>query len=224
MKRGFDILVALALLLLTAPLFVFAWAGIKLSSPGPVFYHAKRIGLHNQPFSMLKFRTMHVHSGGAVISALNDIRVFRFGSLLRKLKIDELPQFVNVLTGQMSIVGPRPEDPLIVQKAYNSWMLETLDIRPGITSPGTIFYYAVGEHLVDPDDPEGSYLAAIMPLKLAVDRGYIERATLISDISTIFRTVAAIFGTAIGKPLRPSKSDMVAAKNWVPMQDFENVL
>jgi len=224
MKRGFDISVAVALLVLTAPFFLFAWIGIKLSSPGPVLYHAKRIGLHGVPFSMLKFRTMHVHSGGALISAKNDVRIFRFGALLRQLKIDELPQFLNVLAGQMAIVGPRPEAPEIVKNAYSSWMRETLDIRPGITSPGTVFYYAVGEHLVDADDPEGSYISGIMPLKLAVDRGYMERATLLSDITTILRTVAAITGNAIGKPVPVSRRDIAAAQNWVPQRDFEKLL
>ena len=224
MKRGFDILVAVVLLVLTAPFFLFAWIGIKLSSPGPVLFHAKRIGLHGVPFSMLKFRTMHVHSGGALISAKNDIRIFRFGTLLRKLKIDELPQFLNVLSGQMSIVGPRPEDPEIVKHAYNRWMLETLDIRPGITSPGTVFYYVVGEQLVDAEDPEGSYISGIMPLKLAVDRAYIERATLLRDILTIFSTVAAILGHAIGKPVPVSRRDIDAAQNWIPPQDFEKLL
>jgi len=223
-KRGFDISVAVALLVLTTPLFLFAWIGIKLSSPGPVLYHAKRIGLHGAPFSMLKFRTMHTHGGGAVISAKNDIRIFKFGALLRRLKIDELPQFFNVLIGQMAMVGPRPEDPEIVKKAYNSWMRETLDIRPGITSPGTLFYFAVGEQLIDADNPEGSYISGIMPLKLALDRAYIDRATLLSDIATIFRTVAVIIGIAIGKPIPVSPRDIEAAQNWVPQQAFEKLL
>ena len=221
MKRGFDIIISLMLLTLTLPLFVLAAVGIKMASSGPVFYPALRVGFMGQEFSMLKFRSMHVSNKGAVITAKNDARIFMFGSLLRGLKIDELPQFINVLKGDMSIVGPRPEDPLIVKEAYEPWMMETLNIRPGITSPGAIFYYAKGEKLIDPDRPEASYITHILQPKLAIERAYIERATVLSDLFTIFHTAAAILGEAVGKPINPSMRDIKAAEQWVPQSAFD---
>ena len=221
MKRAFDITVSLVMLALTLPFFVFAALGIKLSSSGPVFFPASRIGLKGEMFAMLKFRSMHVSNEGAVITSRNDNRIFRFGSLLRSLKIDELPQFINVLKDDMSIVGPRPEDPKIVKEAYEPWMMNTLDVRPGITSPGAIFYYAKGEKLIDQATPEASYIARILPPKLAIERAYIARATLLSDLIIIIHTAAAILGEAMGRPVSPSLRDIKAAEQWVSQSAFD---
>jgi lipopolysaccharide/colanic/teichoic acid biosynthesis glycosyltransferase len=220
MKRAIDVFVSCATLLVTSPLFLLAAIGVRLSSAGPVFYCATRAGLGGLPFTMLKFRTMHVSQGGALISAKQDARIFRFGNQLRRLKIDELPQFINVLRGEMSVVGPRPEDPTIVENAYTPWMLETLSVRPGITSPGAVFYYCCGESLIDPSEPEASYVQRVLPAKLAIERAYIERATVLSDIACIFRTVAAIVGVAMGSSMRPPDRDIRAALKWVPQSAF----
>ena len=216
MKRAVDIFVSIATLIVASPLFLFASLGILLSSPGPIFYHAKRVGLGGVPFKMFKFRTMDAAANGPVISAIQDPRIFRFGSLLRKLKIDELPQFINVLCGDMSVVGPRPEDPRIVDHAYTPWMLATLSVRPGVTSPGALYFYSCSDALIDPEEPEDSYVQRVLPAKLAIERAYIDRATVLSDIAYMFRTAAAIVGTPVGLSVRPPQQDICAALKWVP--------
>ncbi|QFU10082.1 UDP-glucose:undecaprenyl-phosphate glucose-1-phosphate transferase [Rhodobacteraceae bacterium THAF1] len=165
---------------------------------------------------MLKFRTMHISEGGSVITAYRDPRVFELGRFLRAAKVDELPQFLNVLLGDMAVVGPRPEDPKIVSKAYTDWMRETLDVRPGITSPGALFYYSYGEDLVSAADAEGSYIRELLPPKLAIERAYLERATLVSDIGVILRTLFAIVGMMIGKTVPPVDQDIDRAERWWP--------
>ena len=129
---------------------------------------------------MFKFRSMHVSDGGSVITASQDKRVFTFGKFMRLMKIDELPQFINVLIGEMSVVGPRPEAKKIVESAYTNWVLETLQVKPDITSPGAIFYYAKGEKLISDLEPEKSYLNSILVPKLAIERSYIDRANFCS--------------------------------------------
>ncbi len=213
-KRVFDIVTSLSALILFLPLFVLCMVGIVLSSRGPLIYRAQRAGLNGKPFEMYKFRSMHTSISGARITSLQDRRVFWFGSIMRKLKFDELPQFVNVLLGQMSIVGPRPEDIEIVRQHYKPWMLETLNVKPGITSPGSILYYAEGERLVDPLQPEASYVANLLPKKLSVDRAYLERANALSDIVCMFHTFVSVIGIFLGRPVMPLAQDLAAARKW----------
>lgn len=220
MKRLFDIVISLVVLVAVSPLLLISAAAIRLTSPGPILYRAIRVGRNGEHFEMLKFRSMHVSSGGAVITSSGDARIFPVGRLLRRSKLDELPQFINVLEGRMSIVGPRPEDPKIVDQFYTPWMRETLKVRPGITSPGAIFYYACGEKMIDDGDPERSYVENFLPPKLAVERAYLDRATLGSDVVVVLRTAAAILGDAIGRPVFPSTHDLSAATAWVPASAF----
>lgn len=214
-KRLVDIVIALLVLIVTSPFFLLAAIGTLVSSPGPVFYPAARIGKGGNPFIMFKFRTMHVNNGGSAITSANDPRIFWYGSLLRNLKIDELPQFFNVLIGNMSIVGPRPEDPRIVRDHYTDWMMETLSVRPGITSPGALYYYAYGESLVDDTDPEGSYVRNLLPSKLAIDKAYIQRASVFSDFFELIKTIIAIIGKIVGFKIGPAHKDILTAKVWV---------
>lgn len=220
-KRAFDILISLFVLAITAPLMVFAALGIRVASPGPVFYHATRGGLHGVPFRMLKLRTMHVGADreGSITSP-NDQRVFVFGSLLRALKIDELPQFINILRGDMSVVGPRPEDKRIIDTYYCSWMRKTLEVLPGVTSPGAIFGYAFGDRILDEADPEGSYVSRMLAPKLALELAYIERANFWSDLDCIYLTVKAVIWNALGRQVEPRRRDMQNAYNWVPPDSF----
>ena len=214
-KRLFDILFALAILLLSFPVLLLAALGIKLLSSGPVFYRAKRVGQNMQVFDMLKFRSMHVGSDkGSAITGPSDSRIFPFGALLRKTKIDELPQFLNVLKGDMSIVGPRPEDPGIVEKSYLPWMKETLDVQPGITSPGAIYYYAYGLELLSDDDIEGSYVDRLLKPKLALERAYLDRAGFWSDLYYVILTFFAVIANALGRRIPPASADMKAAEKW----------
>lgn len=216
-KRAFDILVALSALITLSPFLLFALVGIKIASPGPVFYKAKRVGRGGQLFHMIKFRTMHVGADAAsAITAPGDKRVFGFGSLLRTIKIDELPQFWNVLKGDMSLVGPRPEDPKIVQRDYTAWMRETLRVRPGITGPGSVYGYIFGDTLLVESDPEGSYAEKLLPPKLALERAYIDRANPLGDLFYILLTCWAIVAHIFGSDVRLPSSDLVAARQWAP--------
>lgn len=220
MKRALDILIALVALVVSAPFVLAGAIAVRLSSPGPVLYRARRAGRDGAVFEMLKLRTMHDAASGAAITAGNDPRVFPAGSVLRRLKIDELPQFVNVLRGDMAIVGPRPEDPRIVDRHYTSWMHETLAVRPGITSPGALFYYAQGEALIDPADPEGSYATRLLAPKLAIERAYLDRATPLSDIAVMIRTVFAVLGHIAGRGIGAPARDRRAAERWCPAASF----
>ncbi len=214
-KRLFDILFAVTVLVLASPFLLLAAIGVKIMSPGPVFYRAKRVGKDMRVFDMLKFRSMHVGSDkGSAITGRSDSRVFPLGALLRKTKIDELPQFLNVLKGDMSIVGPRPEDPGIVENSYLPWMKETLSVPPGITSPGAIYYYAYGLELLSDEDIEGSYVDRLLAPKLALDRAYLDRANFRSDLYYAILTFLAVVANAIGRRVPPAEIDMKAAEKW----------
>ena len=216
MKRGADIVLAAVLLLLMSPVLALAAIGVRLSSKGPIYFRALRVGRGGVPFEMLKLRSMHVHAGGPVITSHADSRIFAFGAFLRKSKIDELPQFYNVLKGELSVVGPRPEDPRIVTEHYTDWMMETLEVRPGITSPGAVYYYLLGERMVDPAEPELSYVERLLPAKLAIDRAYLDRATFASDLNVVGLTALAVLGRPFGVHIKPDARDLAAAKRWAP--------
>ncbi len=205
MKRIFDITVSFSALALLSPLFLLSAAGIKLTSPGPVFFRARRAGKGNIPFLMYKFRTMHVRQprNASKITAAHDPRLFPFGKLLRALKIDELPQLINVFKGEMSIVGPRPEDVAIVAGHYTPWMMETLDVLPGMASPGSIDYsisdYRREQQGITVNDPERDYIDTILPMKLAIELVYIQKHSFLYDIRVIFRTMYLVVQVAFGK-------------------------
>jgi len=224
MKRLIDAGIALCALIALVPLFVVVAIGIKLTSPGPIFYRAHRIardrrrnrsdsrsgyqsperrqgdGYSGREFTMYKFRTMRVIAGHttAPITARNDARVFPFGSFLRATKIDELPQLFNVVKGDMALVGPRPEAPEIVRNHYRQIDLKTLQVRPGVTSPGTVYYYTHWESTLAANGVLDQYVAQVLPAKLALDRVYLERATLFYDLRIILRTVAGIIARVFG--------------------------
>ena len=172
---------------------------IKASSHGPVFYIAKRAGLNENPFDVFKFRSMHVGSdklGG--ISLSNDTRAFGFGSFLRKSKLDEIPQFINVLIGDMSVVGPRPEDINIVKKYYSEQEMKTLSVKPGIASPGSIYNYTHSHLHLDDADVENSYIKKLLPVKLALEIIYIEKMNFFYDLQVIWRTIVTIIKIMLG--------------------------
>ncbi len=200
-KRLFDILFAACVLILTMPLFVFAAVGIFISDPGPVLYRAKRAGMDGVAFVMYKFRTMRLKQdpGAGVITARGDSRVFRFGAFLRALKIDELPQFINVVKGDMSVVGPRPEDPSIVERWYTLEQRETLSVKPGIASPGSIYNYTHAERHIAQSDPERDYAENVLPVKLALELVYVRSAGFFYDLRIIARTVAVIVAMMFGR-------------------------
>lgn len=199
-KRLFDILVAGASLFALFPLFCFTVLGIRLSSPGSVIHKARRTGLAGQEFIMHKFRTMQVSAEpGAKITSGPDQRIFGFGAMLRKTKIDELPQLWDVLRGKMSVVGPRPEDPDIVRDHYQSEWHETLQVRPGLASPGSIYYYTHCETSIPDGEAESYYVREILPTKIALDLAYMRRMNLWYDVSICVRTAIVIVAIILGK-------------------------
>lgn len=200
-KCIFDRIFALFVIAVTFPFWLLAALGILLGSPGPVFYLAKRAGRGGDIFVMHKFRTMHwqPQETGAVITASADRRIFPFGAFLRKTKIDELPQFWDVLCGRLSIVGPRPEDPKIVEKHYTPWMKETLSVKPGITSPGALWGYTKAEAFLTGSDPEKDYVEKVLPFKLALEYVYVRKASFMYDLKLIVRTAVTIVQLLAGK-------------------------
>jgi lipopolysaccharide/colanic/teichoic acid biosynthesis glycosyltransferase len=212
-RRLIDYIISIAALIVLSPLLILAAAGIWLSSPGPVFYRANRAGRHGRIFTMYKFRTMHVRHNGftSAISAKNDPRVFGFGLWLRRLKIDELPQLINVLRAEMAIVGPRPEDPRIVDQYYSKEHLETLSVLPGLASPGSIYNYTHGERLLSADNTEKEYVERVMHVKLALDIVYVREASLVYDLKIILRTIRVILAIAFGKRDFADPPEMIKA-------------
>lgn len=200
-RRLCDGLLATVALLVLSPVLLLAALGIKLTSRGPVLYRARRAGRHNRPFTMYKFRTMHVAQAtrGSAITAHGDPRVFAFGAWLRRLKIDELPQLLNILKGEMMLVGPRPEDPRIVAEHYAPAHYETLAVPPGLASPGSIYNYTHGERLLGTGNAEADYVARLLPIKLALDLVYVRERSLLYDARIVLRTVSTIVRIALGQ-------------------------
>jgi lipopolysaccharide/colanic/teichoic acid biosynthesis glycosyltransferase len=193
MKRLFDIIVSTLVLLILSPFLLLTSILVKLTSPGPVFYRAIRIGKGGVPFKLYKFRSMIVAADqrGPKITAQGDSRITPLGRWLRKLKIDELPQFINVLKGEMSIVGPRPEDPHYV-KAYTPDQKRVLDVRPGITSPASV-RFRHEEQLLSGDDWERQYIDDVLPQKLQIELDYLHKRTFFTDLKIIWDTFVALF-------------------------------
>ncbi len=189
MKRIFDILVSGIGLLCLSPLLLIVAIWIKLDSPGPVFYRQVRVGQYNKDFRIFKFRSMRIGSdkGSLVTIGGRDPRITRSGYFIRKFKIDELPQLINVLVGDMSLVGPRPE----VRHYVNYWtpeQMHVLDVRPGITDPASIKYRNENELLAQAEDPEKYYIEVIMQEKIKLYLEYAEKSSFWYDIKLIFQT------------------------------------
>lgn len=219
MRRLFDLLLAIPALLMIAPVMAIAGLAVRLSSPGPVFYRADRIGVNGRRFTMYKMRTMHCRSvAGSSITAANDSRVFAAGRILRAFKIDELPQLWNIVLGDMSIVGPRPEAPDIVERHYTPDYQKSLQVRPGLTSPGSVFYYTHGEQLLAEGDAEEFYVAKLLPPKMALDLEYLKRANVISDIGVILQTALVLVQKALGRKSFPLPQVLADA----PMPESES--
>lgn len=211
-KRLLDIALSFIALLAFSPLFLFVAVAIRLASPGPVLYQARRVGRHGRSFTMYKFRTMHQHLTGDPITAYRDQRIFPVGAWLRRLKIDELPQLINVLKGEMSLVGPRPEDPAIVTKHYTPQQWETLHVRPGLASPGSLYNYTHGEKLLTSSEAQMLYVEQLLPIKLALDLVYVREASLRYDLMIMGRTLIVILEILLGKQHFAEPAEMQKAK------------
>ena len=189
-KRSFDVAVSAVGLVLLAPLFALIALAIKATSRGPVFFRQERVGRDFQPFRIYKFRTMVVDAPqlGGQITAGRDPRITSIGHVLRKTKLDELPQLVNVLAGDMSLVGPRPEVPKYVEM-FRQQFAEVLRVRPGITDLASVKYRDESEILGAASDPEAVYVERVLPDKLALASQYVREASFWFDVRLLFATL-----------------------------------
>lgn len=192
--RAVDVLASLVGLVLLSPLLLLISAGVKLGSPGPVLFRQIRVGRHGQLFRIAKFRSMVVNAEheGPRVTVTADARITPLGAWLRSHKLDELPQLWNVLVGDMSLVGPRPEVPEYVSLYPPEVRAQVLSVRPGITDPAAITFIDEEQILAGFPDPERAYREVVLPKKLALYADYVRTRTLGSDLRTILRTLAAI--------------------------------
>lgn len=192
-KRLFDIVLALVGLVVLAPVFVVAAIAVRLSSRGPIFYRGLRAGLRGKPFWQLKFRTMRIDHDGRPFTGKADPRVTRVGRILRLLRIDELPQLINILRGEMSWVGPRPEELSVVRRLYTREQLRVLAARPGLTGTVQVKYFPGLEFFIPAGvDPQEYYEKVLLPLRLAEDLDYVDRMSLAVDVWVLLRTLYCV--------------------------------
>lgn len=192
-KRCFDIFASFIGLLLLSPFFIVIAIVILLDSRGGVFYKQVRVGKNNKDFKLFKFRSMSTGSDkkGLLTVGGRDSRITRSGYFIRKYKLDELPQLLNVLFGDMSLVGPRPEVRKYVDM-YNAEQMKVLSVKPGITDYASIEYSNENELLAKSAEPEKTYIEEIMPAKLLLNQKYISEQGLLTDLKIIFKTIAKI--------------------------------
>lgn len=194
MKRLFDIFTSWIILSIFFPFGLIIAILILVSSRGGVFYRQQRVGRHGKPFKVFKFRTMRPNAdrAGKLTVGMKDPRITRVGAFLRKFKLDEFPQFINVLIGQMSIVGPRPEVQEYVE-LYTEEQREVLKVRPGITDYASLEYFKENEILGKAKDPQRAYIEQVMPAKLELNKKYLENPTVGHDIKIMWMTLRRIF-------------------------------
>jgi lipopolysaccharide/colanic/teichoic acid biosynthesis glycosyltransferase len=193
MKRCFDISVSLILLICFSPFFLLLAVAIKLDSKGPVFYRQIRVGRYNQDFKIFKFRSMVSNADkiGLAITTGNDPRITRMGKFIRKCRLDEISQLLNVLNGTMSLVGPRPEVRKYVD-AYQPKYMATLLVRPGVTAEASIRFRNEDELLAQGDNPEKIYMEDILPIKMNLGLEYMKKVSVFRDMKIMFQTVFAV--------------------------------
>lgn len=193
MKRIFDLSFSIIVLCLFLPIGGVIAISIVFNSKGGVFYKQKRVGKNGTLFYVLKFRSMELNSDRTgQLTVGNDPRITRVGSFIRKVKLDEFPQFLNVLKGDMSIVGPRPEVPEFVA-LYSEEQRKVLLVRPGITDEASLTYFEENILLATSNDPKKSYVEEIMPAKIAINLAYLENRSLLADFKVIGKTILRIF-------------------------------
>ena len=210
-KRLFDVSVATVLVVLLLPAWALVALAIKLSSPGPVVHHADRVGRHARRFTLLKFRTMVLGAAatGPGVTTASDSRITAVGRYVRRWRLDETLQLVNIIRGDMSLVGPRPEDPRYTVH-YTTAQKRLLTVRPGLTSPATLAFRHE-ELMLDGTAPEEHYVAVILPQKLAIELAYLDERSLGRDLLVLLRTVGAVLGP---RRTRPTPGPPLAWREW----------
>jgi len=195
-KRCFDIVLASIGLILFTPLFLYIALRIYKEDKGPIFYRGERVGLRGKPFRIYKFRTMVVNAEkvGPSSTSDDDPRITKIGRFLRKYKLDELPQLINVLKGEMSFVGPRPEVPSEVA-TYNEEERKILSVRPGITDWASLTYHNEGEILKGAEDPHQAYREKIRPGKIKLAMKYVDKQSFFIDLRIIMDTLRTLIKT-----------------------------
>jgi lipopolysaccharide/colanic/teichoic acid biosynthesis glycosyltransferase len=193
MKRSFDIIFSLLVLALFLPFGIIISLLIVLSSSGGIFYKQERIGKNGAPFMLYKFRSMRTNSdqSGTLTVGMKDSRITKIGVFIRKYKLDEFPQFINVLFGSMSVVGPRPEVSEFVA-LYTQEQRKVLDVKPGITDYASLEYFNENEVLAKSSDPRKTYIEEVMPHKIIINKKYLSRPTLGHDLKIIGKTIKRI--------------------------------
>lgn len=194
-KRFMDVILSFIVLIILLPFFLLLSLLIIIDSPGGVFYSQERIGKDGKPFKLLKFRSMRPYADqqSKLTIGNSDPRITRMGKFIRKYKLDEFPQLLNVIKGEMSIVGPRPEVPKYVEM-YDAEQRKVLSLRPGLTDYASIKYFKENDLLAKAEDPEKEYIEVIMPAKLEINLEYIEKKSLATDLKIIFKTMGRIVG------------------------------
>lgn len=191
-KRAVDAAVAGVGLVVAAPVMAVIAAAVAAESPGGVLFRQERVGLEGRLFRIHKFRTMRAVHDGSLVSASGDARVTRVGRVLRASKLDELPQLVDVLVGNMSLVGPRPEVPVYVAQWPADLRPVILSVRPGITDPGSIAFRHEADELALAADPEKHYVESILPRKAALYAAYVRDRSFVGDLRILWQTVRAV--------------------------------
>jgi lipopolysaccharide/colanic/teichoic acid biosynthesis glycosyltransferase len=199
-KRLFDVIVAGLALFLLMPLLLAIAAWIKLDSKGPVFFRQERVGQHGRLFRIHKFRSMQAGAAGLPLSVGDDARITRAGVWLRRTRLDELPQLIDVLCGRMSLVGPRPEVPRYVAFYPPHLRERALAVRPGITDPASLEFLDEARLLASATDPEREYIEHILPIKLQRAADYAQQASFGTDLQVLWRTVRVLWRTATSRP------------------------
>ncbi|GGO92527.1 glycosyl transferase [Nocardioides phosphati] len=194
MKRVLDVVIAGVGLVVASPVMVVLALAVALTSPGGALFRQVRVGREGEEFEILKFRSMRLGEPGIEVTAGGDPRITLVGAVLRSTKLDELPQLINVLRGEMSLVGPRPEVPKYVAHWPADIRREVLSVRPGITDPASLTFRREEEILAEADDPERAYLEEVMPQKLALYVDYVRNQTITGDLGILLGTVKATVG------------------------------
>lgn len=194
-KRVIDVSLCSLSVVILSPVFAATAIGIKASSPGPVFYYSERAGKDKKPFMFYKFRSMHVTDNDKHMFVADADRLFAFGKIIRRLKIDELPQLINVIKGDMSIVGPRPMTTRAIEYHYSGKYEPVSKVRPGLTSAASLYDYVVGDTYTDNKE----YQAEVVPIKHELELYYVQHQSFSYDAELVLRTIVTIIQVVLGK-------------------------